>query len=134
MKSQPLLFVLTILNFILLTFLLMQSSTAGTDDIAQVLRGRGLEIVDSRGQVRASITVYPPSTIDSRTYPETVVFRLADPKRGPVVKMDASENGSGVRFSDASEKGGVVLHAKKGEGASVQVTNPEGRTRTFAPE
>lgn len=138
MKIQRWLIALTAVNSAVLTFLVIQGTpvtaqTSGTSDVVPVLRGRALEIVDDRGRVRASITVFPPTTVDSKHYPETVLFRLADPKSGPVVKIDASENGSGLRFSDDSEHGGAVLSAKKGEGAVLQLTDPSGRQQTVRP-
>ncbi len=123
----------TIVNLLLLTFLLVRITPATAQDAVPVLRGRALEIVDHQGRVRASITVYPPVTMDSRHYPETVLFRLADPKSGPVVKIEASEHGSAFVFSDDSPQGGVVLQAKKGEGIFLQLTDPEGRQQVIKP-
>jgi hypothetical protein len=58
MKLQRLLLAMTIVNAVLLAFLLSQTQTASAQDIAAVLRGRSLEIVDDAGTVRASITKY----------------------------------------------------------------------------
>ena len=57
MATQTLLGAITLLN---LGFVGYQSVHAPHPDSApDVLRGRGLEIVDDRGKVRASITIQP---------------------------------------------------------------------------
>jgi hypothetical protein len=58
MKLQRLLVALTIVNMVLLAFLLSERVLA-TPDAAQVLRGRSLEILDDLGRVRASIALHP---------------------------------------------------------------------------
>ena len=96
-----------------------------------VLRGRALEIVDTNGRVRASITVEKPVTVDSKSYPETVLLRLSDPKNGPVVKLQAAENGSALWLSDDAE-GGVQILAKDA-GSLVKVTDKRGREQVLKP-
>jgi len=59
MKTQQLLIALTIVNLGLLVFSLAQPRSAAAQGVVPVLRGRALEIVDDRGRVRASITVFP---------------------------------------------------------------------------
>src|SRR5260370_39264621 len=59
MKTQRLAIGLTVINLVLLMFLVAQIRRAGAQDVAPVLRGRALEIVDDRGKVRASINVFP---------------------------------------------------------------------------
>jgi hypothetical protein len=57
MKMQRLLIALTGVNLVLMIFMLAQLSlTVVAKEAAPVLRGRALEIVDERGEVRASIT------------------------------------------------------------------------------
>ena len=61
MNSRNGLYLLTGLNVALLTILLVQQlQPAFAQGEPPVLRGRALEIVDSQGRVRASITVLPP--------------------------------------------------------------------------
>ncbi|HEY0730110.1 MAG TPA: hypothetical protein VGD38_18635, partial [Pyrinomonadaceae bacterium] len=118
MKTQRLAIALTIINLALTVFLLAQLRRADAEEletsqqtapaqqaassqaVAPVLRGRALEIVDTQGRVRASISVQPAVTVDSKFYPETVLLRLTDPKNGPVVKLQAAENGSALGMSD----------------------------------
>lgn len=57
MKIQRFAIALTLVNLALLILLLAQNLSADAHDVAPVLRGRALEIVDSKGRVRASITL-----------------------------------------------------------------------------
>lgn len=68
MKLQPILIVLTVINLaiLLITFGQLRPVVAASD-IAPMLRGRGLEIVDERGEVRASIKVYPAKNGEKET-------------------------------------------------------------------
>jgi hypothetical protein len=59
MKLQRLLVALTIVNMVVLVFLLSERLLA-TPDAAQVLRGRSLEILDDLGRGRASIALHRP--------------------------------------------------------------------------
>jgi hypothetical protein len=66
MDFQRLGIILTLVNLGLLTLVLAVQAqirpTVAAQDVAPVLRGRALEIVDERGRVRASLNVYPAST------------------------------------------------------------------------
>jgi hypothetical protein len=132
MKSRFLL-LLTVVNLVLFVFQIAQLRMVSAQDVTPVLRGRALEIVDAEGRVRASVGVHPPTTVDSQLYPETVVFRLTDPKTGNVVKLDASSEGAGLGLSDGSEQGRVRLMAKSRTGNFVQVTNRNGREQLIKP-
>ena len=92
MRLQRLLFLLTALNALLLVFLLAEMHEASAQDVAPILRGRGLEIVDETGTVRASITKYGPGP----TYSDIVIFRLHDKQGKPTVKLDTHEAGPGA--------------------------------------
>jgi hypothetical protein len=140
MKTQRFAIALTIINLALTVFLLAQFRRASAETsqpaapsqaISPVLRGRALEIVDIHGRVRASITVEAPVTVDSKSYPETVLLRLSDPKNGPVVKLTAAENGSALGMSDDAE-GGIHLSAQSA-GSFVKVTDKRGREQLLKP-
>ena len=133
MRMQRLLVVLTVVNLVLLGFLLTQLRLAVAPAAVPLLRARALEIVDGQGRIRASITVNPPVTVDSQAYPESVLFRLSDPQSGPVVKIDASEEGSGLGLSDDSPQGGIRLMAKNRTGTFLQVTNKNGEEQLIKP-
>ncbi len=138
MRIQRLATVLAVINFVLLLFLLAQTmrpavAQAVARDVAPVLQGRALEIVDDQGRIRAMIAVQPPTSVGGRDYPETVLLRLTDPKSGPVVKLEASEEGSGLGLSDDSPQGGVRLMAKKHTGTFLQVKDRNGREQVIKP-
>ena len=59
MKTQRLLTILTLVTLVILMSLLIQNRPVEANNAAPILRGRGLEIVDGRGKVRASIQVVP---------------------------------------------------------------------------
>jgi hypothetical protein len=132
MKTQRFAIALTLINLALLILLLAQNLSAEAQNVAPVLRGRALEIVDSKGRVRASISVEPPVTMDSRDYPERVLLRLADPKSGPVVKMTASVEGSALGLSDDVD-GGVQIYSTKHKGNFIKVVSREGREQIIKP-
>jgi hypothetical protein len=120
----------------LLNLLLVAAGQAGLRRVAAagpegVLRARGLEIVDAQGRIRASITVEPATTVDGRDYPETVLLRLTDPKRGPVVKLSAASDGSALGLSDDTT-GGIRAYAK-GSRSYVEVKRNDGQVRIIEP-
>jgi len=132
MKTQRLAIGLTVINLVLLIFQLGQSFRAGATDVAPVLRGRALQIVDDQNRTRAEILVHGPETVNGKTYPEAVLFRMADPKSGPVVKMTASEEGAALGLSDDGE-GAVQLYANRRKGNYLRVANKEGREQFIKP-
>ncbi len=134
MKMQHISIALTAINLIIMTFLLTQLRPVYAQQqqqyVTPVLRGRALEIVDSLGKVRASITIQPPVEVEGKKYPQTVLLRLIDTKGGPLVKLGAAENGSGLSLSDESE-GGVLIHARNA-GSFVKITN-QGKEQVIKP-
>jgi hypothetical protein len=133
MKTERIVIGLMVVNLVLLIFLLAQMHYAGAQNVAPVLRGRALEIVDAQGRVRAEILVHGPETVNGKTYPETVLFRMADQNKRPVVKFTASESGSALGLSDDSEGGRVQLNAKRDTGNFVKVVNKDGREQVIKP-
>ncbi len=131
MKTQRIALFLTIINLFLMVFLLAQFRRAQADDIVPVLRGRALEIVDTQGRIRAQILVHGPETINNKTYPETVLFRLADAKKRPLVKLTAAENGSALGLSDDAD-GGVQLFARD-TGSFLKVVDKNGKEEVIKP-
>jgi hypothetical protein len=132
MKTQRFLGALTVINLVLFVVLLTQLNKTEASDIAPVLRGRALEIVDAQGRIRAEINVEAPTTQGGQTFPDRVQLRLADTNRRPVVKMVASEEGSAVGFSDDAN-GLVELFSTKRKGNFVKVTNKEGKVELIKP-
>ncbi len=113
-KLQPVFVALTIANFALLAFLLSQSraiAAPAPDD--GILRGKGLQIVDNTGKVRASISIMPSQKLnDGSTYPETVLLRLITPDGRPSVKIAAMTTGAGFSFTDGKGLSYVQLVAE----------------------
>ena len=96
-----------------------------------LLWGTGLEIVDQRGRLRASISVLPPTTVEGKQYPETVILRLIDPAHGPIVKLTASSDGSALGLSDDKD-GGLQLFARD-TASFVRVMDRPGQVRAVWP-
>jgi hypothetical protein len=131
--SQRLAIGITIVNLFIFCFLLTQIHRTRAEEIAPVLRGRALQIVDDRGNVRAEILAHGPETVNGKQYPETVLFRMADQNKRPVVKFTASADGAALGMSDDSSVGRVHLNAKRDTGNFVRVTNKEGREQIIKP-
>ena len=118
MKIQRIAVAVTIINLVLMALLLAQFRTANAkerhESVLPVLRGRALEIVDSLGKIRASITLQPPVTMDGKHYPQTVLLRLINEQGGPVVKIGASSNGSGMSLVNPGNDGLVFVAEENG--------------------
>lgn len=137
MNIQRLLIALTVVNVTLLTLSLARPGAMGAQSVAPVLRGRALEIVDDRGRVRASITVFPADPTvkmpDGTTgYPETVLLRLINSKGHPNVKIAATELGAGVGLGGESDPTYVRILAERAS-TSLTLTNRDGRERVIKP-
>jgi len=133
MKVQRFLFVLTATNLVLLAFLLAQGRPVIAQSSDTVVRGRALEIVDERGQVRARIDIEPATTMpDGKKYPEAVVFRMTDPSGNIRVKLGADQDGSGLLLANDSQQPGVHLLAK-GPESSLKLLNKDGREQLLKP-
>ena len=132
MKIQRIAIGLTVVNLLLLLFLLAQIHRTTAQDVVPVLRGRAFEIVDGQGRIRAEILVHGPERVGGKLYPETVLFRMADQNRRPVVKFTAADTGSVLGLFDDSQ-GRVQLNAKSDTGNFVKVVNKDGREQVLKP-
>lgn len=137
MKIQRLLATLTVLNLVLLVFLLAQMHPVEANTASPVLRGRALEIVDDRGRVRASIQVHPADPAvempdGSRGYPEAVLLRLITPDGKPGVKLEASERGTGILLMGEGQ-GTYARLGAKGRETKLELLNRDGPTRVIKP-
>jgi len=133
MKIPRLALVLTVINLVILIFVLAQARQPLAQSVAPVLRGQALEIVDGKGQIRARINVEPATTMsDGKTYPESVVFRLTDPTGKIRVKLGADRDGSGLMLADDSQQPGVHMLAK-GPGSFLKLINKDGREQLIKP-
>lgn len=137
MKSQRIAIGLTLLNAVLLIGLIgANARSLSADQTVSVLRGRGLEIVDDQGLVRASIKVHGPETVNGRQYPGAVVLRMGDPRGAPGVKLAASANGAGLGLSNGQRlpdgrSAGIQLHA---DDPVLVLIDSHGHERTLRPQ
>ena len=134
---QRLAMILTVLNLVLLMFVLAQVRPAAAQGVTPVLRGRALELVDDRGRVRAEIKVLPAEPTlkmpDGTTgYPETVLLRLINSKGGPNVKLVATEDGSGLVLGGESNPTHVQILAR-GAGPFLKLVNKDGQQQLIKP-
>src|SRR2546422_3493373 len=139
MRIQGIAIACTVINLLILIPAMSLIGSPATTQTVPMLRGRGLEIVDDRGKVRAQIIVLPADTAAKtargQNYPETVLLRLIDPNGRPGVKIGTSVDGSGMSLAGDSERrdwNGVQILAESA-GTSVKLTNKNGRKQIIAP-
>jgi hypothetical protein len=137
MKARWFTAVLTVVNLLILSLALLRANPVTTSQVAPVLRGRSLEIVDDRGRVRAMIKVFPPSQAKMPDgtigYPETVLLRLIDSDGAPNVKIAATEDGSALSFGGDSNPTNVQILAR-GTSTSLKLVNKDGRQQLIQPQ
>jgi hypothetical protein len=135
MKTRTL-FVLTAMNLaLLLTTVVQQFHPAFAQSELPVLRGRGLEIVDAQGRVRASIQVLPPAkSTKGEEEVETVLLRLITERGRPSVKIASSEPASGLSFAGPTgTKDTYVTLGSNATTSSLKLRNENGREHVIAP-
>ena len=133
MKLSRLMVVLTAVNLAILLFAAVR--VLPKIDEAPVLRGRGLQIVDEQGHVRASISVLPAQTQpNGETYPETVLLRLITERGRPSVKISASEETAGATFVGPSNTTSTytILQAKR-TASSLKLRDEDGGETLIRP-
>jgi hypothetical protein len=141
MKALPQIAIgLTVLNLVILAYVVFRPGPAASSDVAPLIRVRALEIVDDQGRVRAAIRVFPATSAkmpDGTTgYPETVLLRLIDSKGAPNVKIAATEDGSVVSLVGESNPTHVQVLAR-GTSPSLKLVNKDGKEQLIkigAPE
>ena len=136
MNTRAGLYILTALNLAVLVLgIAQQLHPAFAQSDLPVLRGRGLEIVDDQGRVRASISVLPPgkpATGDQQS--ETVLLRLITERGRPTVKIGSSEPTSGLSFAGPTgTKDSYLILQTKGTISSLKLRNEDGNERVLAP-
>ena len=136
MNARTGLYALVALNLALLSLSLTQQlRPALAQGELSVLRGRALEIVDSQGRVRASISVLPPTRSSSgEEQSETVLLRLITERGRPTVKIGSSEPTSGLSFAGPTgTKDSYLILQTKGTTSSLKLRNEDGREQVLAP-
>ncbi len=135
MNTQRFGIVLTVVNLFLLALLISQVNRPAIASEA-MLRGRGLEIVDAKGRVRASISVMPEEkSANGSTVPETVLLRLITDRGRPAVKISTSEGG-GSGMSLAGPTGThqtYVSIGAKDTSTTLKLKNEDGKERMLTP-
>ena len=128
--------VVTAINLVILMSGGSRGGVVTSGEVAPMLRGRGLEIVDENGKRRAEIIVTPPTTMpDGKTYPESVLLRLIDRNGRPGVKIGTGVDGSGISLAGDSERrdwNGIQILAEQ-TGSLVKLTNKDGRIQIVQP-
>jgi len=136
MKTPRSLVALTLVNLaLLLATLGLQLRPASAQGEAPVLRGRGLEIVDAQGRVRASIQVLPASGLPGgEEQAETVLLRLITERGRPSVKIGASEPTSGLSFAGPTgTRDTYVILQSREKTSSLKLRNEDGREQVLSP-
>jgi hypothetical protein len=64
--------------------------------------------------------------------PETVVFRIIDPKYGPVVKLSGSERSAGLGLGGDSQAKFTLLESQP-TGSFLKLTDATGREQLIKP-
>jgi hypothetical protein len=114
---------LTGLNVLLLVAVLAKSDSAAAQGSGDILRGKALELVDQRGQIRARLNVESDGQ---------VVLRLLDQQGTIRVKLGADKEGSGLVLNNDATEPGIHLIAKA-TGSTIRLANKDGRARAITP-
>ncbi len=130
MKTQRLTIILVILNLGLLSVVLTRGNPVLAQEQAQILRARGLELIDDAGQVRASFILES----DGES-----VLRLFDANGTLRVKLGAGSTGSGLVLLDENTELGVQIIARREatptsvNTTSISLTGSDGKRRMITP-
>jgi len=128
MKINRFALALTVVNVLAMLAFWSQMEVARAQAVPDVLRAKGLEIVDDHGIVRAQIVVQPNAG--------GVLFRLIDQQSKPLVKLGAGTDGSGLMLTgDPARQDwtGIQVMAKPG-GSTLRLLNLDGKERVIKPE
>lgn len=117
MKIQLLAIALTVINLVLLLFVLAQAESTTAQSVIPVLRAQAIELVDDHGQIRAQLNVESNGE---------AVFRMRDATGAIRVKLGAAKDGSGLLLIDESTEPGVHILVKP-TGATLTLTGKNGQ-------
>lgn len=130
MNRTTVVVVVTVTNLVLLAGIVGRGFRVEAQGVPAVLRAQRVELVDARGQVRASLEVAGDSE---------AVLRLRDSSGAIRVKIGGSTEGSGLVLYDDSTEPGVQVVARTRTTAtrptttSVRLFGPDGRERVITP-
>ena len=126
MKLQTVLVGLTVINLGLLGYQAVHATSAHAAADDGILRGKGLQITDDKGKVRASITLMPASRQkDGSMYPETVLLRLITSEGKPTVKISALEDGAAMSLGSSGPAYAQIL--ARNDRPAVNLVGGDGR-------
>ena len=127
---------LTVVNLFMLGLLTQVNRPAIAAETPGMLRGSGLEIVDTQGRVRASISVFPEEKArDGSTVPETVLLRLITERGRPAIKISTSEKG-GSGMALVGPTGTIQTYVSigaKDSSTTLKLKNEDGKERLLVP-
>jgi hypothetical protein len=135
MKMPTIAIAVTLINLILAIFLVAQLhpvSAQQKQSTPGVLRGRALELIDSLGNVRATIQIQPASIVNGKPYAQNVILRLIDTHGKPLVKLGAGEDGTGGLYIDDGSDHGIQLITNK-SGNFIRITSADGKEQLIKP-
>lgn len=121
---------LTLVNLVLLALSGGQTGRITAQSVTPVLRGRVIELVDDRGQVRSRLNVEADGE---------VVLRLLDRNGTIRVKLGAGEGGSGLVLADEATEPAVHIIARRvgtserPATTSITLKGREGQQRVIRP-
>ena len=123
MKQNIFVIIFTLVNLCILINLVARAKQQNAQLDAPIIRARSIELVDSKGQSRALLSV--------ETNGETV-FRLRDSEGTIRVKLGASKEGSALLLLNDSTETGIHALAKS-NGTSVTLINKNGDKKIINP-
>lgn len=134
-RVERLAITLTLVNVLFLVFSVTQARSVAAQNVASILRGRALELIDERGVVRARLGVKVPSDV--------IELDLFD-KDGVIhVKLGTGSEGSGLVLTDEGKESAtrsyVQILAKRTGTAqfpkttSITLHGLDGRERVITP-
>lgn len=123
MNAHKWIALLVTLNSAVLFGIAAQSKYDSQSGVQKIVRAETIELVDSRGEVRASISVEPDGE---------AVFRMRDKTGSIRVKVGASETGSALLLLDETSSPGVHLLARGGK-TSITLSDGQREKRTLSP-
>ena len=134
-RFQKLSVALTATNFVLLLGILLghvPSLAAKTQSApTEVLRGRAIEIVDAKGQVRFSVGIEAPTLEGGKQFPERVLMRISSPGAGPGVKLVSSAQGTALLLMHNDRPAARIV--AQSDSAFMRVVGADGKERTIVP-
>ena len=137
MNSTRALWCLTLANLGLVAFQLLPRREVQAQDQLPILRGRGLEIVDDQGRLRAQLKLEPANPTfkmpdGTLGFGETVILRLITADGKPRVKLTTFDQGSGLMLLGDSDTTHTILQADRTK-TSLKLRNDEQTQQVLKP-